>query len=87
MFNFYSEVYVFRCIDNVYMVIFLSCCCCSRCDSNIMVLFLFYLVYLWSIFVCFINFVDMVSVIKNMFSCSCFISINVSYDFDIMSFF
>lgn len=87
MFNFNSEVYVFRSIDDVNVVIFLSSSCCSRCDSDIMFLFLFYLVYLWSFFMSFINFMDMVSIIKNMFSCCCFISINVSYDFNIMSVF
>lgn len=87
MLNFNCEVYVFWCIDDVNMVIILLCCCCSWCNCDIMFLFLFYLVYLWSIFVCFIDFVDFISIVKNMFSCCCFISINVSYDIDIMSFF
>lgn len=87
MFNFNCEVYVFWCIDNVYLVVFLLSCCCSRSDSNIMFLFLFYLVYLRSIFMGFINFVNMFCIEKDMFSSGSFICINVGYDINIMSFF
>lgn len=64
MFYFDSKVYVFRGVDDVNFVLIellfyirLEISCCSRCDSNIMFLFLFYLVYGSSIIVYFIDFV------------------------------
>lgn len=63
MFYFDGEIYMFWCVDDIELVVFLECGCGCRGDGDVVFLFLFYLVYGGCVVVYFINFVVDIGVV------------------------